>query len=418
MRKWTFNASSIVTEKLRVSIILGLIFKVLAGVLLGKVYLWLYNGGGDTFTMYQDAQYLAGIASADVVTYLDFFFFDDYDVDKAIYDHLLHRNPRAVLMVKLISCMIWLTIDNYWWIGALCSLFSYGGCVYFYLKICQLDGVNGNLVGLAFLVPTSFVIWTSGVFKEAILCGLLYSLLGAALGAIASVQKLGQRQVKNVRGLDWVSIVVFLLAVWPLFRLKYYYAAAIGVCILGYAVWVLSPSSWGRAGKVGVILLLSMVFIFGLGVLHPNLSLENIVFVIWKNNQIMAGETMKSENLILYIDYRPDIVSMVKNLPHVLWQAFWRPYLWEAGHIFKKLQAIEAMVLSSAWTGTLLYYIYRMRKGDVERVGVLAFLGIVFVLSMFILLTFASPNIGNLVRYKAPCLPIALAIMFHAWEGS
>jgi len=100
----------------------ALLFKLIAGILLGVMYAYYYTVG-DTFNYFDDGVKLATIARSDVKSYLGFLW--SGDSTSSVWSELLYKQPRAMFLSKITSVFCILTFDNYWIISLYFSAISF-----------------------------------------------------------------------------------------------------------------------------------------------------------------------------------------------------------------------------------------------------------------------------------------------------
>nr|MBP7390320.1 hypothetical protein [Chitinophagales bacterium] len=87
--------------------------------------------------------------------------------------------------------------------------------------------------------------------------------------------------------------------------------------------------------------------------------------------------------------------------PAGLWNVFMRPYLTECKNVMMLLSGVETILI---WL-LLLSLLYRFKWKEQFDYNLFFFL-LVSSLLYFMLIGVTSPVLGNLVRYKAPMLPM------------
>jgi len=392
-----------------------LLLKVMAGWAVGGVYLWHYQGQGDTFSLFADAQWLAQLAQTEAATYWQFFFFDDWETDQAIFSQLRSDNPRAVVFTKIVSLLSLLTFGNYWAASALLSLLSFAGSWYFLKKLWQVLPQLGKIPLLGFLLWPSALFWTAGLLKEPLLMGCLGLMTGFWLELFFLDFFKCDKKKKRILFFKIGKSFLFVLSFYLVFRMKYYYLGAWLPSVICLAVGVLlyrRQASFLRvlvaqAGIFAAVLLLATQ-------LHPNLQPQRFLDALVKNHQLMAEQTERPENLIVLPDFAPTWEGVLQSVPLALWEGFFRPYVWEGGHWLKKLAGMERLLLFVLMAVTL----FRLRQSSIaHEIPPLVFPLLAYVFLLMTLLSLAAPNLGNLVRYQSCVLPFLVMGCLAVWGG-
>ena len=262
---------------------------------------------------------------------------------------------------------------------------------------------------IAFLFFPSVVFWSAGLSKEA----LLMCLLSVSVAFFLEYQYQGRS--------SWRRLLFVLLAFICIWKLKYYYAAALFPLLL----------AWYGASRLGKLpffentwrqaTLLVFLYIALLGLatfLHPNLRFQAFVEALWANQEIIR-ERSSPDNLIHYQGLEATWQSYLWHTPWALFSGLFRPLPWEAYRFFYLLPALEnilLLLLSGYHLGGLFRrkYMYQM-----PLLPLLALL--LYTALLATLLALSSPNFGTLLRYKVGFLPfLAYLLLIHPlaqWEA-
>lgn len=379
--------------------------KLLVGLAVGGVYQYLYNGEGDTFSLYQDAEQIADF----VVKHEDAweFMINDQAEDFAeLYQELANKNPRALIMSKLIA-VVHLISQNYWLSSCYFSFFSFVGIWYFANTLIRIWPSTKIAVVMAFLLLPSFVFWTSGLLKESVLAACLYLLMAWQLEAV----------VRKKTAYKWLKLLFAIPLLYLIFQMKYYYLAAFLPCVCLFMImpWLdraFQGVLWKKYLTLGGLFLLMLVLA---SYVHPNLSLTHVSAVIVQNNLKMAAETTNEQALLHFHDLKNEPVSLLYNAAIGFWEGAFRPYIWEKGHLFWKLTGIENLLvffLMIFALGNLLLGKVKLLKNNNNVLIV----SVLYVLLLAVLLPLAAPNLGNLARYKTGYFPIIVYLMLCACQ--
>jgi hypothetical protein len=375
----------------------ALFFKLGAGIVLGLMYRYYYQGG-DTYIFFRDAKQLSGLFRSDAMAYIQFLW--SGNESHAIWASLSEIQPRSLFFTKIISVITVLTFDNYWITGLYLSFTSFLASWYFVKKILILFPDAKSAASFSVLFFPTVVFWSSGMIKESLAVAALFFLAGLFLTFMNKARP-------NV--VEWVLLPVSL---WMLWTLKYYWAAvffpAFASTLIVYKGILpnMNPGKW-------IVLYLVWTFLFlvicsGAMVVHPNFYPEYFLQVIVDNNDAV-NSLSDPQNLIHFSDLQPTWKSLLLNSPWALFSGLVRPFLFEGGNVVKLLYAAEnsivlILLLSSLW---------HVRRMVTSPFGILAFAVIMYAAILCIFLALSTPNFGTLARYRVGFLPFLIFLLTY-----
>ena len=372
----------------------AVLFKLLAGIALGLLYTYYYNGG-DTFSYFNDGVKLANLARHDVSTYISFLWSGDDSY--SIWSELVYRQPRAMFLSKITSVFSLLTADSYWVISLYFSSISFYCSWMLARKILTLNADSGFAVAMAFLFFPSIVFWSSGLIKESLAMAAMFFLCSIFLRVWGK---------ETLRLLEW-TLTIF--ALWILWNLKYYY---LGVLLPVTATALFARSIFSRmkpkylAAKLlvwGVIFVGPMLLI---SVLHPNFYPERFLQVV-VSSYYEFYEISHAHNVIDYGNLEPTVTSIAKNIPLAIYSGLYRPFLTEASTLLQVLSATENLVLMILTIAALT----QIKKLIRSRHRLLIFSVFAYVFILCILLALSAPNFGTLSRFRVGFLPFFVLLL-------
>jgi hypothetical protein len=379
----------------------GILLKILAGVGLGLIYQHYYAGAGDTFFYYKDAKLIGSLLNESPVLYFNALFLNDFP--EIISPHLSYlEQPRALLMAKLISPLAVLTNNNYFIIGAYLSLFSFIGMWKLANRLAIYYPKTKKAAAIAFLFFPSVIFWSSGVMKESIIMGII-GFIGAAYLHFYHTWK---------RPATY-KIFLYSLGIILLMVMKYYYAALlIPLMVTALATKYISENNPLIGAKFRRQLLAWFGIFIGMVLLatnlHPNLGVDAFMKALVLNHNIIF-EVSRPETLVYYNNLRPELMSLIINTPIALMAGLFRPLLWDSGEVFQIIASVENLILvflfAFSMPGIRKFFILK----DSEKI--LIFSVVVYIILLAILMAFASPNFGSLMRYKVGFLPFFVYLL-------
>lgn len=374
----------------------ALLCKFACSIALGIIYYYYYNGIGDTFSLFEDAKRLSSLARLDFSRYAHFFLTSDFSHLNGIIE-LLHKNPRAVFAAKLMSLVCLCTEQNYWLTGIALSNLSFWSIWLWSSFLIKKFSESRLPIIIAFFYLPSFVFWSSGVLKEPIAVSAFLYIAYYFL----SIQRIALFQIWRLKPL--AKAFLCAVSLYVLFKLKYYYFALLIPFLLAFRISQYTNYKWRWLLFFGLLIIFGVIASF----IHPNLHPESILQNIITNNQLMELHTFRKENLIIFNNLTPHWTSFLLHFPKAIFEGLLRPFIWEEGNILKKIVALENI-------GILLILIlssfqFRISKNTEKKdLGILV---LVFCLCLIPILTWASPNLGTLVRYKIMVVPFLVCIL-------
>ena len=146
----------------------ALVLKLLAGIGLGLLYSFYYEGG-DTFSYHQDAMALSELAWNDPLEFTKVLAGAEPESVELNY---ASEQERALLTAKIFSFFYLFTGNNYWIAASYISFLAFLSLFRMVHRLVNFRLRIQKAAALAFLFWPSFVFWTSGLLKEslAIIC--------------------------------------------------------------------------------------------------------------------------------------------------------------------------------------------------------------------------------------------------------
>ncbi|MDQ3395057.1 MAG: hypothetical protein M3512_13215 [Bacteroidota bacterium] len=393
-----FAFKKISQEPLKKYFLPGLILKYLAGISVGLVYTYYYKSG-DTFIFYHDALIYNELAFQSPIKYIKSFLTNE--IPDPLYGILQYSGqPRALLTSKILSIFTLLTNGNYWLSGMYFSLFSYLGMWYLANEIAKKYPSTKFAAAFGFLFFPSVVFWSSGILKESLIMGALSFLAGFI---IANLPTFKNRSWLN---LIWISIMLLLL--W---QLKYYYLAVFLSVFITLIIISIIFKKFPQLFRnlIGYYILWILIFMLILGAstsLYPTLSIENFLFFLLDTHNAIYQKS-SPENLVHYYNLSASFSSLLINFPIALFAGLFRPGLWDINSLIGILPSLESTyILISA------FFALKSIKNKIAFPDkMILFSLLVYILLLAVLMAFASPNFGTLIRYKIGYLPFIIYLV-------
>lgn len=372
----------------------ALFAKLVAGIVLGLVYIYYYPVG-DTFSYFEDGSRLARLARTDLSAYIDFLW--NSNGASAIRDQLTFQQPRALFLSKITSVACLFSGGNYWIISLYFSFISFYGAWFLFRIIARLYPLLQDAALLALLFFPSVVFWTSGLIKESLAMAALYYIVGIFLKLWAA---------EKIRIVQWLLLPICL---WPLWSLKYYYLAVLLPVLFTALVFrlLLSPRiafrSWALEFLAWAVVFLLPLYI--VSQTRPNFNPGRFLEVIVSNYEDFV-ELSEPQDVIRYEGLHADAVSVLRYAPKALFSGLFRPFIWEAENIFQRLIAFENIFLVVLLLTS--FPRWKMLVRSHHRILILS--GVVYVVLLGVFLALSTPNFGTLARYRVGFLPFFILL--------
>ncbi len=378
----------------------GLFAKILAGVGFGLLYKFHFQGG-DTWSFFEASNVLVERFSGDLANYFLWLAGNSWP------DHLVNEigyqgEPRALLMIRILSVLTLITDGNYWLCSAYLSLFAFGGLWALTDRITRTYPGSTKAATAAFIFLPSTLFWSSGVSKETLFMGVFGYLMAWYWPYF--------KRRNDGKYYYWLLAIPMALV---LFQLKYYYMAVLLAVLLTTAIQSRSvPGNQSWLMVHGTWMVIFSILIFGASWLHPNLRFDYLSDMI-KNNALEIISKTGSRGLIVFIENTDPTVWMGINLPWAMVTGILRPNLGDWGSWLQNLAIMENLSITILIVGR----IRSLHKGDLLPPDWYPCL--VYILILAGLLTLSTPNFGTLVRYKVSFMPVFLFLILYKnpwWE--
>ena len=377
----------------------ALVLKVMAGLGMGALYSFYYEGGDITGT-YNAVSRMSVLFYADSDKFMDIYFNNNISGKGELLLEGLVSQPRYLFFVKLIT-PLGVLIDNYWMLNVYVSVFSFMGLWNLANRIVSIFPVSKTAVLISFFLFPSVVFWSSGMIKESVL-----------LGSIGFCMSFYLKWVYEKHRPEIIESALFLLCLWIIWNIKYYVFSVLFFLLVTHFAhrMVLIFFPWLRQYRLQrIVVYYFLLALLGLsaGWIHSNLSVD-ILYQSLLNNYNATLSMSGGRNVFHLYNFEQSIWGVLLDLPKVVFLGLFGPVWNEDGSVIGWLSVIENIGLLAV-SGYFLYTQF-LKKWTGWTLEYLIVVNYVLLLACF--LTFASPNWGSLVRYKVAFMPLFLLILF------
>ena len=372
--------------------------KIMAGILLGLIYLFLYNGEGDTYYFFNSSLKLNSFFYSNTVEYFRYIFLNQPGLDLFFNDLLL--KPRVLIFLKVVSIINLFTFNNYWITGMYLSFFSFLGLYHLSNTIVRVFRISFLPVLISFLFFPSVLFWSSGIIKESVLMG--------ALGFTVSFFLLWIYRFERPNG---KTIFLFLICILSILILKFYYFGTLVPTMIScfFAVRIcrlpmLKNSIWLHPFIFVFIFAFITLFVSALHpILNPSVFMEYLL-INYENTLSLAD----GRNVFYFPELNSSWLSLLSQFPKAVFIGLFRPLPGDVSSVIGYVSVFENILILLFFIITVVYLI--IKKPLVSNIILLTAVCLYIIILSF-LLPIASPNWGSLVRYKVGYLPFLILLI-------
>lgn len=368
----------------------ALLVKLSAGVCIGLIYTYYYDGIGDTIVYFRDSSAISALARKDPGAYLTYLW--NSDMDLGLSSDIANQ-PRTMFLLKLASVFNLLSHDNYWITSVYFSFISFIAAWYLTSQVNQTFSVAYWPAVVGFLFFPSAVFWSSGLIKESLAMAGLFLLWGCFL-----------RVWFGLRLRVW-EIMLVPVALWVVWNLKYYFLGVfipVGFAsLMAHKLYVKGLPARVLAAKIALWVALLVVPLFLVMWLHPNFHPSLLAGVIVDNYNVFH-QVSQPEDLIYFDGIDPSWMSLLTHVPKAMFAGLFRPLPWEASTGLQWIVALENTLLLLMALGALLNL--RALFGSPYRL--LIFSAFLYATALATFLALSTPNFGTLSRYRVGFLSL------------
>ncbi len=369
-------------SKWKVYFMSALAFKLICGVLLGLLYIWLYDGG-DTFGYYERASRIA-----------EFGWGDFWSLMFSSVDSTFHA--RREYLDRVLAVILFLGKTDYWMASFYFSYFSFICSAYLVRQVIEWRPDWSKAAIFSFLFYPSIVFWSSGILKESLAFGAVMVLMGGYIKLRANKKFL------------WYEFLWYFLSFLILVYLKYYILAVI-LPLLAYLLIFrrleqldfLKNSLWRKTAFI-----LAMLVAPTIGMLYwlnYNLTIEYFWSSIQNTHHYILSRT-PIWNKVPIVDTSNEFMNYVLNFIHFTIAGVFRPIFPEVFRFPNIMSAIENLLL-------IVIIGWRFISSTKVRYNADLIAITILIVSMAFFLAFSIPNLGALARFKVYYMPFLMVVI-------
>lgn len=391
----------------------ALFIKLISALAYAFVYKFYY-GAGDTINYYNDASVIYDKLLEDwsagwtlMTTPARTYNLETFDAfQQMFYD----AAGSAFFVAKMTTVLSFFTFNNFFATTLVYSAISFTGMWALYTVLVEMyPKLKIQFLIAVFFIP-SVVFWGSGIMKDTVTIGCVGWFFYGFYHLLIKKDKIV------------LSLLVLPITAYLILKIKFYILAAF---IPGLVVWFVGHHFNKMKDvrlKAFVSLLAVVTVSFFVWYLFDNISKaseklleafisEAIGFHTW--HSFLDNKFGGSGYDFGTVDFTP--MGILSKFPASVNVTLFRPYIFEVKNIVMLISSLESTLVLLFTVFTLLRVgVFRSIKYIFSDSFLVALL--IYVLIFAFVVGFTSYNFGALVRYKIPCMPFYIALLFILME--
>lgn len=369
--------------------VIGLfICKIVAGVVIGWVSLHLYDPHNDYWDINREGYKEYQLLLSNPKEYFSNIFHSGYqDAYGGLFEssNSYWNDLKNNILGKLVSIFDIFTGGNYYVNSLFFNFLIFFGNVALFRVFAHIFPNRKILVLTGCFLLPSTLYFTSGIHKD----GLAFLIIG--LIAFHTFFMLKERRRVWIRCLEVLLLLVFL------FVIRNNVCLTLMPALLGWSIaeitkvrsWIVFPA----------VYIISAVLFFTLNSFFRKIDPPAIL----AKRQMEFRQMGKAKTDIQLDSLEPGFKSYLSNLPQASDHVFLRPYIYELPSTLLLPMNIELLIYQLLFA----FFIFFHRKSG-SPADPFIWAGILFSLSMFIIIGYLVPNLGTLIRYRSIFWPFLI----------
>ncbi|RNI25748.1 hypothetical protein [Rufibacter latericius] len=390
----------------------ALTLKIIGSIAVGLIYFYYYRYG-DTLRYLHYSRVISSTFWNEPYIAIKLLTIDlqetDYNLTKYFSNNYFFRvkDEGSFLIVRLTGLIGIFNNHSYFAIAVVYGALSFIGIWALYTTFVKMYPLLYKNMAIACLFFPSLFFWGSGILKDSLTIGALGYLMLCIYNIF----------IKKTRIIS--SALIAIICSWLIISIKIY----ILLCFIpGAAIWIFTSGldKGKRSALKSSIRPLLIIVILPVALLLMGKVAENDKRYALENLESTAQTTAEwikyssgesGSSYSLGDDFDLSLTGLLKKLPLAINVTLFRPYLWEAKNPVMLLSALESLFLMLITIRTILKVGIRKLLIFINNNSLTLFLAI-FSLSFAFAVGFSTYNFGTLARYKIPCIPFYLALIY------
>ncbi len=377
--------------------------KFLTGIFIWVIYTFYYKDvqNNDVHKFYSDAVVLRNVASESPKDFIQIIAgvggkdsrFDKYYSEMKNWKRNFDEAPfnENQTIIKLNALLMFVSLRVYFVHILFMCFLSLIGWVLLTNAIMKFAVPVSTVFVLPVLLLPSVLFWTSGVMKEPVL------VLGLGV-FIAGLLNLGTRNSRqNMKALSMLATGAFIIIL-----IKFFVLVCLAPAVIAFLILRHNKNAFGIILKYVLVNMLLLVAAFNIHLFIPRMDLQQML-VNKQMHSVKEANYFKAGSRIEIPALDNSAASIVETAPVGIWNTITRPYIWEGKNIMIMASAAENLLIGLFIIACIAFSDFK----NLRQWNLFLFL-LNFALAYFALIGICTPVLGNLVRYRAPILPVFL----------
>lgn len=410
--------------------LLGLMFKVFAGMFFAAIYVFYY-GGGDTISYYASSVPLSRLFWENPSDYFYVIFhstditenFSQSDWDAYTFNvftnstgiplSYISHDPKTFIVSKLVSPLLILTGNSYFASTIILSALTFPPIWMLYRLFLKYYPVLQKELALAIIFLPSVSFWGSGIMKDT----FTFSATLMAVYFFNSLVKKGVPLYGRV-----ALLLGMLISFYMIISIKPY---ILNILLPGLGIWITMLLIQRFKNPIFKFLVLPIVFVGGMGasifVLQSlgdsmdKFALDKAISTAQITQEDLKREEQYGGNNFDIGALDGSIPNLISKFPVATFAGLFRPSILEAGSPVMLLSGLENLVLLGLLVLTLIKIKIGLLWDLIKSSPILAF-SLTFSILFAFMLGITTPNFGALVRFKIPLIPFFVASLITLYS--
>lgn len=391
----------------------GLFAKIIGGICLALVYLFVYHGG-DTTAYFDSSVAMKNLLTSSPADWFVNEFGGNTNEHFSLFTWstgypypYMYFDTKTYMVIRLVNPLVLFSFNSYIITTVLVDWIAYAGMWRLFLVFSSYYPNRKNLFAIAILFFPSVLFWGSGILKDSI----TLSCTGWVVYCIYKAFIVKEKKFRYAVLLIINLLVIFFIKPYIIFTL-----------FPGSLMWIFANRIANIQNSVVKILIIPFILLFSIGGAAYALSffgqsmgkfaIDKMVNTIVVTQNDLKQSYYHGHSFDIGLD-DPTPTGLLKKAPVAIVAGLFRPYLWESGNAVMLISGMEnaiilLLTISSAFS-ILLNIVPFFRKLLHEP---LLFFSLTFSLFFAFSVGISTSNFGALVRFKIAYLPFFLCSLF------
>jgi hypothetical protein len=391
----------------------GLFAKIIGGICLALVYMYVYRGG-DTTGYFQSSIAMKNLLLTSPVDW----FLNEFGANTREHFSLftwstgypypyMYFDSQTYMVIRLTNPLLLFSFSSFLLTTVLLDWITYTGMWRLFLLFSHHYPNRKNLFALAILFFPSVLFWGSGILKDSI----TLSCTGWVVYCIHKVFFIKQNRLAYITLLIINLLIIFFIKPYIIFAL-----------FPGSLMWIFSNRIAKIRSTLFKVLLIPLFLLLSIGGGTYALSffgqsmgkfaLDKIATTLIVTQNDLKQSYYHGHAFDIGLD-DPTPAGLIKKFPTAIVAGLYRPFLWESGNVVMLISGLEntlILLLSISCVFSILKNITSFFKKLLREP--LLFFSLSFALFFAFSVGISTSNFGALVRFKIAYLPFFLCSLF------